>query len=110
MDELKKTIKEFLDSGEDNISKNRYNVAVSDFFKAIVISCDYLIYKDMKITSKNHSQRFSILEQYYKDIYTKVSFLFKKYTESYASTLKKEDAENVKNYAYELRRIIEDKK
>jgi len=103
MDELLKNIEEFLESGEENIRKARFNAAVSDFFKAIVILCDYKIYRDMKIIPKNHNERFSILEKYFSDIYLEISKLFQIYTRSYNLRMTKEDAIKLKNYAYGLK-------
>ena len=110
MQELLENIAEFLDSGEENLKKERYNAAVSDFFKAIVILCDYLIYKEIKIMSKNHNERFSLLEKYFKDVYKHVSELFKTYTKSYNLRLGKEEAIKLKNYANELKDSIIGKK
>ena len=53
MEELLKNAEEFFESGEDNLKKKRFNVAVSDFFKAIAILCDYLIYRETKIMLLN---------------------------------------------------------
>lgn len=110
MEELIDNAKEFIDSGEENIIKERFNVAVSDFFKAIVILCDYLIYREIKIIPKNHSERFSTLQKYFKDIYEKVSSFFKTYTKSYNLRLGKKEAEELKNYAHELKNFILSKK
>lgn len=106
MKELLKNVNEFLDSGEDDLKKRRFNVAVSDFFKAIVILCDYLIYKEMKIIPKSHNERFSLLKKYFRKIYTKVSKFFKIYTKSYNLRLGKEEANKLKNYAYELKNTV----
>lgn len=106
MEELLKNAEEFIESGEENITKQRFNASVSDFFKAIVILCDYLIYKEIKIIPKNHNERFSILKKYFGDIYKKVSKLFKTYVKSYNLRLKKEDAKKVKEYANELKNLI----
>ena len=110
MEDLLKNIEDFLESGEDNLKKQRFNVAVSDFFKAIAILCDYLIYKEIKIIPKNHNERFSILEKYFKDIYKKVAELFQIYTKSYNSRLTQQEVEILKKYAYELKHNITNKK
>jgi len=109
MEELLKNAEEFLSSGEDNIRKNRYNAAVSDFFKTIVILCDYLIYRETKIMPKNHNNRFNLLERYFKEIYEKVSDLFQTYTNSYNLRLGKEDAIKLKEYANELKGFVVNK-
>lgn len=105
-EELLKNIDEFLDSGNDNLKKTRYNAAVSDFFKAIVVSCDFIIYKDTKIVPKNHNERFSLLKKYFADIYERVSGLFGLYIKSYNLRLNKNDAIKVGDYANEFRNKI----
>jgi len=110
MEELLSTANEFMESGEDNLRKKRFNAAVSDFFKAIVIFCDYLIYKEIKIIPKNHADRFSLLKKYFKDTYKNVSILFILYTRSYNLKLKEEDVVKVKNYANEIQNYISNKK
>lgn len=105
-EELLKNIDEFLDSGNDNLEKKRYNAAVSDFFRAIVVSCDFLIYKDVKIISKNHNDRFSLLKKYFPNIYEEVSEFFKLYTKSYNLRLDKKDTIKLRDYANELRNKI----
>jgi len=110
MDELLKNIKEFFESGEENLKKARFNASVSDFFKAIVILCDYKIYTDMKIMPKNHSERFSILEKYFQSVYLEVSNLFQIYTKSYNLRMNKEDAIKLRNYAYGLKDSFASKK
>ena len=110
MKELLQNAEDFLQSGNENLVKGRFNVSVSDFFKAIAIFCDYLIYKDVKILPKNHNERFYILHMHFKEIYLNVSEIFKKYTESYSLRLKKEDAEEIRSYAYELKNFITGKK
>ncbi len=109
MKEILDNAYEFLESAEDNVKKERFNAAVSDFFKAIVTFYDYLIYQEIKIIPKNHNERFSLLEKYFNNIYGKVIELFKKYRESYNLRLKKEDALNLKAFAYELRDFIKSK-
>ncbi len=109
MEGLLKNIEEFLQSGEDNLKKERFNAAVSDFFKAIAILCDYIIYKEIKILPKNHNERFSLLRTYFRDIYSKVSQLFRHYTDSYNLRSTKEDAEKIKSYAYELKNLASNK-
>ncbi|MBU0761099.1 MAG: hypothetical protein KJ600_01675 [Nanoarchaeota archaeon] len=64
----------------------------------------------MKILPKNHNERFDLLDKYLPEVYKKVSELFKKYRESYNLRLTKLDASKVKEYAYELRDIVKNKK
>lgn len=109
MKELIENIREFLDSGEDNLKKERFNASATDFFKAIVVICDYLIYLNVKILPKNHSERFSLLSRHFKKIYTEVSELFLIYTKSYNFKIKKEEVMKIKEYAYKLKSFINKK-
>jgi len=103
MDDLKRNANEFEESGIDNLKKERWNAAVADFFRAISNTCDYIIYKKIKILPKNHNERFNILERYFKEIYINLKDLFKMYRDSYNIRMKKEDAEEVKKYLNELK-------
>ena len=106
MKEILDNALEFLESGEDNIKKKRWNAAVSDFFKSITAFCDYTLYTKIKILPKNHNERFDLLKIHFTDIYSKIIELFKKYRDSYNLRLKKEDALRLKEYAYELKNYI----
>jgi len=106
MKELIDNIKEFLESGEDNLKKERFNASATDFFKAIVVTCDYILYSKIKILPKNHSERFSLLNKHFEEIYLKVSELFLVYVKSYNFKVKKEDVLKIKEYAYNIKSII----
>ena len=110
MKEIIDNAKEFLESGEDNLKKQRWNASVSDFFKAISNFCDVLIYKDIKILPKNHNERFQLLKKYFPSTYHKILHFFKTYRESYNLRLKKEDALKLKEFANELKNTIFNKK
>jgi len=106
MKELLENAEEFLQSGEENLEKKRFNVAVSDFFKAIVIFSDYLIYKEIKILPKNHIERFSLLKIHFYSIYKEISKLFNLYIKSYNKKLNLQDVLRLKRYANELKAQI----
>jgi len=110
MEHLLLNANEFFESGQDNLIKNRFNAATSDFFKSIVVFCDYLIYTEIKRLPKNHSDRFVLLERYFPDIYAVVFKLFKPYTNSYNLISTKEDANKFKEYAKQLKEFIRSKK
>lgn len=110
MKELLEYAEEFLNSGEDNLKKKRFNAAVSDFFKAIVILCDYLIYNEIKSLPKNHNERFYLLKRYFEKIYKEVSELFELYTKSYNLKMGEKEAIKLKEYSNGLKDIIINKK
>ncbi len=99
MDKLLDNAKEFLEAGKENFDKKRYNVSASDFFKSIVIFCDYLIYKEIKRLPKNHNDRFNLLKIYFNEIYRNVSSLFKIYASSYNLKIKKQEVLDLYEYA-----------
>src|SRR3989339_68691 len=102
MEELIKNADEFLESGEDNLKKKRYNASVSDYFKAIVILCDYKIYNEIKSLPKNHNERFYLLKRYFEKLYSDVSELFVLYTMSYNLRMGEKEAVKLKIYSNEL--------
>ncbi len=110
MKELLENANEFLESGRDNFIKKRYNASASDYFKSIVIFCDYLIYEEIKRLPKNHSDRFSLLKLYFKEIYGNVSQLFGEYVKSYNLKMDKMSCIKLGGYANEIKRIAENKK
>jgi len=110
MKELLENAREFIESGKDNLRKKRLNAAASDFFKSIVILCDYLIYKEIKRLPKNHNDRFNLLKIYFNKIYSKVGPLFEIYIKSYNVKMEIKEVLILKNYSDELERIIGNKK
>ncbi len=110
MKELLENVKEFMESGEDNLIKKRFNASASDFFKSIVILCDYLIYQEIKRLPKNHNDRFNLLKIYFGEIYIKVNLLFEIYIKSYNLRTNLKEVLALKNYSNELKGIVKNKK
>ncbi len=110
MEELLENAKEFIESGEDNLLKKRFNASASDFFKSIVILCDYLLYQEIKRLPKNHNDRFNLLRIYFENIYIKVNSLFEIYIKSYNLRTNLKEVLAIKNYSNELQRIVQNKK
>jgi HEPN domain-containing protein len=106
MKELLENAKEFRESGVENLEKKRYNASASDFFKSIVIFCDYLIYDQIKRLPKNHNDRFNLLNIYFKKIYEKVNFLFGIYVKSYNLKMNLKEVFLLKEYSDELEGIV----
>ena len=110
MEQLIKNALEFFESGEDNLTKKRYNASVADFFKSIAIFSDYLIYKEIRIIPKNHNHRFNLLKTYFQEIYQNTSKLFQTYIKSYNLNMGKSEAQKLKEYANELKNTCLNKK
>jgi len=91
---------EFCAAADTDLAAGRYNAAVSSYFKALSILCDWHIYKRIMLLPKNHTERFQILERDEPQAYSLLSPLFSKYRDSYNTRLSRKDAlelsENVK--------------
>lgn len=105
-EDLLNNFKEFLASAEKDYKEQRYNPAISSYFKAIAILCDYQIYKSQGLLPKNHKERFLFLEVHYKDAYLLISPLFKEYTDSYNLRIHKEQVQRLKENVERLKEIF----
>lgn len=104
--DLLRNFVDFLNSGEDELKKQRYNPAVNSFFKAVVIYCDLKIYKKTGMLPKNHQERFLLLETHFPEAYKIVSGSFKKYTDSYNLRMEKADVLLVKEDVEKIKKIF----
>ena len=96
-EELMQTfLEEFMGAGDES-SKGRYKNAAILFSKALFALCDLLIQDKLNKLPKNHSERFRILEEYFKEIYGIVDDVFDKYTDSYSKPILKETCDTIKN-------------
>ena len=103
---LLSNFKDFLESANDELSKERYNPAISSYFKAIAILCDWKIYEEMGLLPKNHSERFFILRNNFPEVHSLISPLFKEYRESYNLRMEKKDALRLKENVEKLKRLF----
>jgi len=97
VDELLQTFIEEYKGAEDETAKGRYKNSAILFSKALFAICDILIKNKLNKLPKNHSERFRILEDYFKGIYIIVDEIFDKYTDSYSKPILKETCEAIKN-------------
>ena len=104
--DLLENFKEFLESATRDLQEKRYNPAISSYFKAIAILCDYVIYQERGLLPKNHRERFLFLEMQFKEAYDLVSPLFKEYTDSYNLRIQKEKVVRLKESVEKLKRIF----
>ncbi|MBU0930003.1 MAG: hypothetical protein KJ623_02940 [Nanoarchaeota archaeon] len=104
--DLKLNFKEFLESGNEELDNNRYNAAISSYFKAIAILCDLKIYQTKRILPKNHSERFLFLKINFKDVSEILENLFKTYTDSYNLRMSKKDAISLKENVEKIKDLF----
>lgn len=104
--DLMDNFRDFLNSAERDLQEKRYNPAISSYFKAVAILCDYVIYKERGLLPKNHRERFLFLELRYKEAFDLISPLFKEYTDSYNIRIQKEKVLRLKESVERLKRIF----
>ena len=79
--------------------KEKYNEAVTLYYKALVELCDLSLLESINKLGANHTERFQLLERYHPQIYSIASKLFRFYRDSYnkeiSSTIAKIVKENV---------------
>ena len=106
-DELVQTFLEEYEGAKEELSKGRYKNSVILFSKALFAICDILIQTKLNKLPKNHSERFRILEQYFKEVYEIIDEIFDKYTDSYSKPVLKETCEAIKNGIKKINGIAE---
>lgn len=105
--DLLDNFKEFIASAEEDLREKRCNPAISSYFKAIAILCDYAIYQERGLLPKNHRERFLFLETGFKEAYVLISPLFKEYTDSYNLRIREEQVLRLKECVNKLKRIFQ---
>ena len=104
-DELVQTFLEEYSGAKDELGKGRYKNSAILFSKALFAACDIIIQTKLSKLPKNHTERFRILEQYFKDVYSIVDEIFDKYTDSYSKPILKETCEAIKDGIKKIREI-----
>lgn len=99
---LGKTAKEYFQSGEEELKKERYNSAVVLFFKSLVAFSDLFILLKTGKTPSSHGDRFRITEEKFPEVYNLLDKDFPFYQDSYNILMSKELAEVIKDDARKL--------
>ena len=68
-DILERTAREYFNSGEDELKKERYNSALVLFFKSLVALIDLYIFQNTKGTPSSHGDRFRITQERFPEVY-----------------------------------------
>lgn len=105
MEEHKQIFKEFLEEAINSESREKYNPAVSNYYKALTALCSYLIINKLRKSPKNHSEIFLFLKVSFPEVYKMVDGVFSIYTNSYEHIMRKEDCNKIKNAIKEITKI-----
>ena len=106
-EELVQTFLEEYEGVIDELNKARYKNSAILLSKALFAVCDILIQDKLRRLPKNHSERFRILEGYFKEVYVIVDDIFAKYTDSYSKPILKETCESIKNGIKKINEIAD---
>lgn len=102
-EDLSRNIDEFIEIGDYSFEKQKYNAAITSYFKALVILIDLEIYRRKALLPKNHNERFNFIQIVFPKQSARISDLFRKYTDSYNLRMEKEDAEEMKEFVNEFK-------
>ena len=105
VDERVQTFIEEYKGAQDELEKNRYKNSAILFSKALFAVCDILTKNKLNKLPKNHSERFKMLKENFKEVYDVVDGIFDKYTDSYSRPILKETCESIKDGIKQIRDI-----
>lgn len=104
---LEKTAREYFQSGQEDLSKGRYNSAVVLFFKSLVALADLYVLKQSGKTPSSHNDRFRITKEKFPEVYDLLDKDFPFYQDSYHILMTEELAEVIKEDAKKLAKKIQ---
>lgn len=90
---LRDNIKEFVREAKGAKLNKSYNSTVTLFFKALAVISDLYILKNEGLIPKNHTERFQVLKEKHREIYSILNKDFPAYQQSYRLKMGKEYAE-----------------
>jgi len=103
---LLQNIKEFYEIAVEADKKSSFNSAVTLYFKALAVCADLFILRVEQIIPANHTERFRILEEKYKDLYIIIDKDFMFYQNSYRIKLDKEASEVLRKDVERLFKLL----
>lgn len=103
--QLVDNVKMFWKSGELVYSTKDYTSATILYFKSLFVLLDYILYRSIGETPKDHTERFRLLENSHPELYFIIDKYFQVYRNTYSIKISKEKCEEVRN---NVKRIIEE--
>lgn len=103
---VENNLKEFSEMADYALSKQKYNAAVTLYYKALVEICDLELLKKLNKIGSNHTERFELLEKASPVLYGTASKLFRYYRDTYNKELSKTIAELFKKEVENARKIV----
>src|SRR3989338_481680 len=102
MNELLDQAKTFWKSAELIYKTKDYTSAAILYFKSLFVLTDWIIFQKKRITPKDHTERFRILQEEFPGIYTILDKIFPIYRSTYSIKIEKEQCDEVRKNATKL--------
>lgn len=96
MEKLLNNVKSFWRSAEAVYNLKDYTSATILYFKCLFALLDLVIFKKLKRTPKDHTERFRILQSSFPDFYLLLDKIFVIYRDTYSIGIEKEKCDRVK--------------
>ena len=68
LEDLKANVEEYFQSAELLFKQGLNNAAFMMYFKALVAITDYILWRDLRVSPNNHSERFRIVQRSHPDV------------------------------------------
>jgi len=107
LEELKDNINEYSQSAELLFKQGLNNAAFMMYFKTLVVICDYILWRDLRILPDNHGERFRVLRLRYPDLYEVLSYYFPYYRDTYTKRVDDRILVAIRNDVIRLKEKVE---
>jgi|SRR3989344_5292828 len=95
-EELLINVKTFWKSAELVYLTKDYTSAAILYFKCLFVLLDYILFKSIRKTPKDHSERFRLLEINFPELYRTTDKYFQVYRDTYSLKIEKEKCDEVR--------------
>ncbi len=106
IDIITKNFKEYKEIAEYSFNKEKYNSAVTLYYKALVELCDIDLLNKLKVIGANHTERFEMLKTVSPKLFKISSKIFRFYRDSYNKEISQTVAELVKSEVQNAEKIV----
>ena len=107
LEELKDNINEYSQSAELLFKQGLNNAAFMMYFKTLVVICDYILWRDLRIFPDNHGERFRVLRLRYPDLYEVLSYYFPYHRDTYTKRVDDRILVAIRNDVIRLKEKVE---
>ena len=97
-EELLKNIKTFFASAELVYQSKDYTSATTLYFKTVFVALDLIIFRKLRLTPKDHTERFRIMEKHFPEEYKEMDKYYPIYRSTYSTTINQYTCGEIRNY------------